>query len=525
MDRLLPAIAAAFTACVLAAFAASSIQGLWRPDAFDYAQIARELYAGNGFTSRQAIYLLHLEFLAERGGLDGAWPTLHRFPLPSLAIAACYAVMGVGVAAVVAYGIVFHALTSGLVFAWGRAASGLPVACAATLLVTFNAAMLETAPSGLAEPPVIFFFTLSLYGLWLGREREGVGPALLSGAALGLAALARTNALFAAPVFLWVLASRRRQRELGIWCLALLVVLAPWLVRNTLVAGSPFFSLHSYFLLPAGTLPDGWKWDLGQRWVREFVPPLQFVLENPGPVFAKWSTNLMGLLRDAPTLAETLGLPLVALAALLPLSPARGLRRPAQVLFGGFVLNAAFVSFTDIYFDKYYYLYLPGLALLASAFVWNALGRIETPSARGSAFVACVLVMANLPAVLAAGDSVRRQRARFDSAQLEFVRDHTDEAAIVMSDFSYAVTWATGRRSVRTHYDRLPDGATILATGWIEDHYLPIDAVYLSREFTAGPGRSRTLRDTLERDARFRASFPVVHRFPDGALFFARAPR
>ena len=79
---------------------------------------------------------------------------------------------------------------------------------------------------------------------------------------------------------------------------------------------------------------------------------------------------------------------------------------------------------------------------------------------------------------------------------------------------------ATGRRSVRTHYDRLEDGETILATRWMADRYRPIDAVYLSREFTSGPGRSRTLRNTLERDPDFRRRFPAVHRFDDGALLF-----
>lgn len=525
MNRFLPAIAATLTACVLAAFAGSTVEGLWRPDGFDYAQIARELYTGNGFSSRQAIYVLHLEFLSEHGGLEDVWPTLHRFPLPSLVIAACFALLGVGVAGVVAYGIVFHALTSGLVFAWGRAAGGLPVACASWFLVTVNAAMLEVAPSGLAEPPVIFFFTLALYALWRGRSEPSGHASVVSGAALGLAALARTNALFAAPVLLWVLATRRprQSRQLLGWCLGLLVVLAPWLVRNTVVAGSPFFSLHSYFLLPAGTEPDGWKWDLTQRWVHEFVPPLRFALEHPGAVLAKWARNLGGLLRGYPMLAGTFGLPVVALAALLPVRAARELRRPAQVLFGCFVANAALVNFTDIYFDKYYFLFLPGFVLLASALVWNALAGIAHRAGRAVAFAACVLAMANLPAVYAARDSVRGQIARFDPSQLAFVGSHTDEDDIVMSDHSYAVTWATGRRSIRTHYDRLDDGSTILATRWIEERYLPIDAVYLSAEFTSGPGRSQTLRNTLERAPHFKASFPLVHRFDNGALFFRRA--
>ena len=53
MPLFLPAIAALLAAAALAAFAASTVDGLWRPDAFDHAQIARELHADNGFSTRQ----------------------------------------------------------------------------------------------------------------------------------------------------------------------------------------------------------------------------------------------------------------------------------------------------------------------------------------------------------------------------------------------------------------------------------------------------------------------------------------
>ena len=528
MDRFLPAIAAALTASVLAAFAWSAASGLWRPDAFDYAQIARELAAGNGFESRQAIYLLHLEFLDQHGLLGEAWPSLHRFPLPSRAIAAGFGLFGVSASVVIGYGIAFHALTSALVFAWAREASGLAAAIASSALVTINAAMLETAPSGLAEPPVIFFFTLSLYWLWRlpAPERSprahGMAIAAGSGAALGLAALARTNALFSAPVLLLAVLARRDngRKQAAVWLLALCAVLTPWLVRNAMVAGDPFFSLHSYFLLPAGTQPDGLKWDLTQRWVREFVPPLEYGLAHPAAVFQKWTRNLGRLATEFPTLTGTFGLPLVALTALLPAG--RELRTPAVVLFGCFMLNAVFVSLTDTYFDKYHFQFLPGFILLATALLWRMLARVQLPWLRASAFAALVLAIGNPRAALSAGDRIRAQTARFSSGQLAWVAAHTSADAIVLSDHSYAVTWATGRRTIRTHYDRLADGSPILGAVWLDQHYLPIDAIYLSAEFTRGIGRGETLRNTLTRDPRFRATWPEVHRFEDGALFFSR---
>ena len=55
---------------MLAAFAASSIDGLWRPDGFDYAQIARELYSGNEAGA--------LEIVADIAGMtEGHDPRAH----------------------------------------------------------------------------------------------------------------------------------------------------------------------------------------------------------------------------------------------------------------------------------------------------------------------------------------------------------------------------------------------------------------------------------------------------------------
>ena len=62
--------------------------------------------------SRQAIYMLHLRFLKEHELLQADWPNLHRFPLPSLVMAGCFLVLGVGVPAVLTYGIGFHVATS-----------------------------------------------------------------------------------------------------------------------------------------------------------------------------------------------------------------------------------------------------------------------------------------------------------------------------------------------------------------------------------------------------------------------------
>jgi 4-amino-4-deoxy-L-arabinose transferase-like glycosyltransferase len=499
-----------FTALVLAVFAGVVADGLWRPDAFDYAQIARELAEGRGFSSRQAIYALHLEFLRDGGLLEADWPNLHRFPLPSLLMAAGFRVFGVGDAVVLGYGIVFQAGTSALLFGWARVAIGLAPAVACVFLFTANGLMLELGVSGLSEPPVMFFFTLALFATWWQRRSVGFAACLLAGAALGLATLARTNALFVAPLFLVALAHACRARSgtldrrravtaVAAASIALVAIASPW-------------------WLPA---PGGLKWDLTLPWVRELTPPLTYLAEHPQPVLGKWWGNLGRLLRELPTLGGTFGLPLVAASGVFAVA-GDGLRPLARLLVSAFVLNALLVSFSDFYLPRYHVHFLPGMMLLATGVVWQLLARVDAPGLRALLLACAVLAMADLQGVARAFRRVPASIARFDRPHWERIRAETSPDAVIFSDQSHAITWETGRRSVRLHYDRAADGELLLGVLAISDAYLPIDAVYLSRQFLRDPSRLAILSRTLERDPRFRREFRRMHQLHGGGLLFLR---
>lgn len=520
--------AAAFTSLALGLFAWHAVDGLWRPDAFDYAQIARELVSGNGFSSRQVIYVLHLDFLREHGLLASDWPNLHRFPLPSLAMAAGFLLFGASDAAVVGYGIVFHAATSALLFTWARAAIGPAAGAAAVFLFTVNGVMLETGTSGLSEPPVMFFFTLSIYLLWRLRESTRAAAFAAVGVSLGLATLARTNAIFVAPLYVLALVAqdgrgnRSRLVMRTAWLAGgVLLVITPWLLRNQLVAGSPFFSLHSYFLLPSGTEPNGLKFDLSLPWVREFTPPLEFALAYPDRVLTKWWSHGLRLLREFPTLGGSFGVPVIA-ALGMALPAGKGLRSVARLLFACFALNAALVCFTDFYFDKYHFHFVPGMILLAVGVSWQALLRIPRAGLRGMAFAAVVLVLADLPGAYASAGRVERRTAQIEREAMKFVLARTGADAIILSDQSYAIAWHTGQRSVRIHFDRLKDGRRVLAAGKISRNYVPIDAVFLSADFLRRRGGRQVLTTTLAERPGFRQRFPLMRKFPSGAILFFR---
>jgi len=69
--------------------------GLTNQDTFDYAQIARQLVEGRGFTTKQINFFPYLAALRHLGPLAPPWPSLFRFPLPSLMIAFFFLLFGV----------------------------------------------------------------------------------------------------------------------------------------------------------------------------------------------------------------------------------------------------------------------------------------------------------------------------------------------------------------------------------------------------------------------------------------------
>lgn len=531
---MIGALAAAAVAALACAGFAVVAGGLWRPDAFDYAQIARELAEGRGFSSRQAIYALHLAFLRDHDLVSAAWPNLHRFPLPSLLMSTAFRVFGATDAAVMGTSIACQAASAGLVFAFARAAVGLAPAIACVFLMCANGVLLETGASGLSEPPATFCFTLAVYAVWRQRSSPGIGPSLLAGVALGLATLARTNLIFGAPLFLAALAlarrgpaggvdARRGAAAAAVAALALVAVASPWWLRNAWWTGDPFFSLHTWFLIPSGAGDSADKWDLTLAWVRDPTPPLAYLAAHPGDVLEKWGGHLARLLRELPTLAGTRGVALVAAVALV-LPAGQGLRAVAVLLFAAFALNALIVSLGDFYLVKYHVHVLPGMILLAVGVAWQQIQKLPQagPRLRALLLACAALAMTDLEGVAGELRRAPLAAARFAPAHWDAIREETAEDAVIVSDQSYAVTWRTGRRSVRMHYDRLAGGARVLGVLALSDAYLPIDAVHLSSEFVSDPARAAILARTLLRVPRFQAEFSHVRALDGGGLLMVR---
>lgn len=228
----------------LAGHAASRLPfGVWTPDGYEYADIARHLARGEGFTTG-VIFPAQLRYGVEHH------PSLTRPPLWPLSIAAAFAVFGPEPLAVHGVLLAYLVATAALCTALATARAGRGAGAVTGVAVATSSPLGLVSYGALSEPAFAFWIALAFF-LW---ERRA--PALALGAACGAAYLTRYNGAVLLPVMLALLATRPGWLRSAALCTAGFAVLAvPWWVRNWSVTGDPFYSLVNYnpFMSPGVT--------------------------------------------------------------------------------------------------------------------------------------------------------------------------------------------------------------------------------------------------------------------------------
>ena len=208
--------------------------GVWTPDGFEYADIARRLARGDGFTTG-------VVFPAQiRYGIEDH-PSLTRPPLWPVSIAAAFALVGPEPLAVHGTLLAYLAATAGLCAALATGLAGRGVGAVVGVAVATAMPLRLVSLGGLSEPAFGFWVTLAFL-LW---QRRAPGWAL--GVACGAAYLTRYNGAVLLPLMIALLASRPDRFRAALTCTAGFALLAiPWWIRNWVVSGDPFYSLVNY---------------------------------------------------------------------------------------------------------------------------------------------------------------------------------------------------------------------------------------------------------------------------------------
>lgn len=271
------------------------------PNAMDYAQIARHVSRGEGFTTSY-IRPLSLQIVPryERH------PDLSYPPLYIGFMALLFKLVGASAStAVLASGLPFIA-GAPLVYVFARRTFGQHAALLAIVLYGTNINLLSLSVSG-TEATLLALEMLALFYLslrFVQEPRSSHKLAVAIGVVGGLIFLTKYILLVAVLpclVLIWRTAPPKRLAHVGLACAALILIISPWLVRNWCVAGSPFFTLRKYEL---AMNTDTYA---GQSVYREFrsrpPSPLQFLIYHPREVVKKVQRGSMSAYQQAATVA------------------------------------------------------------------------------------------------------------------------------------------------------------------------------------------------------------------------------
>lgn len=204
---------------------------LFAPDSRLYDGLARSVAAGEGYS----IGGDHREYTR----IAPAFPVF---------LAGLYLLFGLDVQIVGLANAVVGSLTCLVVYALGRKFLARWAAALAGFATAAYWEFLFWTPFVLKETLALSLFSGALLLIWKSMERGSRRVALLGGAALGLASLARYPHLVFLPFLVGALMASPDRKKLRILILPLVVgtvlTLTPWLIRNYIVFGEVLLSNH-----------------------------------------------------------------------------------------------------------------------------------------------------------------------------------------------------------------------------------------------------------------------------------------
>ena len=252
--------------------------GLTLNDGMDYAGIARNVAEGEGFISQ---YVTPLG-MAHHGVPQ---PDMWRAPHWPLALAGFQKIFGfIDEASALGSGFFFVAAAP-LVFLLARQLFNHAVAAGSVFLYISSPQLLYYSISGMTESMAVFFMVL-LFLMLLSPATNNRAGDLALGVVSGLFYLARYNALLFLPFIVLFRVWQGKKPAAGTALrvtLGFIATTLPWLARNTVLFGSPLFSLQKYEpLMFTKTYPDYLLYVLPVK-----LDVAGFIKNNPGEIMEK----------------------------------------------------------------------------------------------------------------------------------------------------------------------------------------------------------------------------------------------
>lgn len=507
-----------------------SVSYFENPDAYDYAQMGRELRTGHGFSTLQIFprHLTLLETLSPLPVTDHAWSNLYRYPLPTISNALAQIFIPDIVAAAVVQSGVWSLLSIPLLYLVASRLTNQTVALLSVGIYVASSSFWISSYNGMTESLATCLLLLAVF---LAIARDCSWKWMNLGIVCGLIFLTRTQFLYLLPlaVLFTYLESQpvSRVRRMAMVIFGFIATIIPWSVRNLFLTGDPMFSFSTSRNFAIGTLPMNSDVDM-----QLYAPISTFsILKEYAPVIIKkFYHNVWPDIINPISLAggrnSGLFLAVILLASILTekAAPSHQYRRFKWGTMLMVVINFLIVSLV-FHAERFYEELYPLLILL---FVYEILLVADLLSARrmryARAGATAIIVLATFVALVSTLRSIKTKEepeVAINRQSFESLARYLSPEAITASDISYKVALNTGTRSIR-----LPSNPNELFD--ISDKFMHLDYVLISKGVVAWSGEEQkpslfetyTQYNQFLNTDEFRGRFQFVAQLPDGSQLY-----
>lgn len=490
------------------------------PDAYDYAQMGREISNGNGFSTLQ-IFPRQIPFLHKKGYLEREnWPNLHRYPLPTIINAFFYKITKDPIKAGVLQTGIFYLLSIPIFFILAVKLTNLHVAIVGTIFYAAHPLIFVSSYSGITESPAVFFLLAVFLTAFSGKLKRGRCLAL--GVLCGLGYLARSQLIILFPLaalYLWINQQKKLKfPRIIIFLVGFSLIVGPWFIRNTLVVGKPIFSFFNSRRIVLKSLPR--HSDIGLQ--LEAPVDTIAVFRQYGPAVTKKVLNNISAIVRLRFWANCFGPDSILLFFLFAsFIYRRSFRNKNYIIFrdGTIILILCnFLVVCLVYHNARFYVSLQPLIYLVgiNEMIMLFNGFTFKHSKKLKLVVICGLVL--FGSVRFYNVTMRHKKrpmsiSASETESYEFMKKIASKNTIIASRISHKISLQVGCRTIR-----LPVFPVDLLE--INDSYLPIDYVLLRR------GLSKEYADYKKfiKSEAFLNKFRFVKVLPDGSGLFKRLP-
>ncbi len=484
---------------LVAGFAWSQFRGLDNAEAMEYAQLAHNVADGHGFVTHciRPVDFRQLGIDAESQTEISALPELRKGPIyplllaigiktknPSFDMPAAGKIFEPESKVILPTGILFLLMTAVVVFFIGLKLFSQRVAILSMILTLVNVTLLSQSISGRPIPLAIFLISavilILLHAASVMNTKKSwklwSGLIALAGLLCGLAFLTLYSLIALLPmmlIWLWFAFDQKKMVAIAIFLTLFSVTVAPWLIRNQAVAGTPLG------LAPVQIVHNTFIYN-GDSYDRTLEPELSNSITTMA-IKNKFNVTLSQIFNKNLGLG---GLGIIGaffLVSLLSRSEEHEKNLLKWVILAGLLFMTSIIGFCGIEYLYLMTLFFPVMIIFGTAFFYELAARLTNYVENYEALPGIALALiASLPVLL----TILTARGAipyppYYPPLVSYVAGMMDDNEILSTDIPWATAWY-GRQTSLLLPAKVSDLTAINDFGW------KCSGIYLADKSTDG---------------------------------------